>query len=476
MKFYESDTNRLAFFRQMRRASYSPLEQNPPPPQGDCEEPGDALLTPEDEQDAPSWANFRARILSFTRGRSKSPTLKSPGSKSPTCRSPTGRSPMSRSPASRSPSSRSPTSGRSPNRSPSSRSPTCQSPVNRSPTSKSPPLRSPTQRWAPTPLALKRGSFSRGSSRESRGSRESPTGALEPIDTPPSRRNSASKVKRCLKKAFSLNLEGAEVDDSGEMASPVAGAAALAGGGGAGGAGVPGGPGGGGGAGGRMVKLKIRSSPVEQVLEMTQLEDDERTAAAARRARKWSYHGTATPASPVEAPKRHSFSTGTDRSGIVVTNNDLVSLLGPTHRLTPPGLPVPEALPAGLPIMPNPRARGRSQSIAVCWDAEQNASSGGDGAADVPQVPITIRRTDCDYVAAPLVGNAGALEAPEEEDEAGEEHDKGEVDEGKLQWDSSGSTIDAGLLGSAIEKYLKTSRDVDSGGSVASALAGLQVK
>nr|XP_027232957.1 cyclin-dependent kinase 12-like [Penaeus vannamei] len=453
----------------MRRASYSPLEQNPP--QGDYEEPGDALLTPEEEPEAPSWANFRARILSFTRGRSKSPTLKSPGSKSPTCRSPTGRSPMSRSPASRSPSSRSPTSNRSPARSPSSRSPTCQSPVNRSPTSKSPPLRSPTQRWAPTPLALKRGSFSRGSSRESRGSRESPTGALEPIDTPPSRRNSASKVKRCLKKAFSLNLEGAEVDDGGEIGSPVAGAAALAGEGQGGGRsrGRRGGR-------GRMVKLKIRSSPVEQVLEMTQLEDDERTAAAARRARKWSYHGTATPASPVEAPKRHSFSTGTDRSGIVVTNNDLVSLLGPTHRLTPPGLPVPEALPAGLPIMPNPRARGRSQSIAVCWDAKQNASSGGDGDADGPQVPITIRRTDCDYVAAPLVGQAGTLEAPEEEDEAGEEADKGEVDESKLQWDSSGSTIDAGLLGSAIEKYLKTSRDVDSGGSVASALTGLQVK
>ncbi|XP_064095490.1 serine/arginine repetitive matrix protein 2-like [Macrobrachium nipponense] len=439
----------------MRRASYSPLDQNPPfvaDPDGQ----GTAgSISPDEEKEAPSWANFRQRILSFTRGRSKSPTSRSPGSKSP-CRSPTRRSPASRSPASRSPTSRSPAS-RSPasksptSRSPSSRSPTCQSP-NRSPTSKSPPLRSPTKHWSPVaPLALtKRGSFSRGSSRESRGSRESPTGgaAAEFAEVSQVRRNSGSKVKRCLKKAFSLNLEGGEVEDTGELGSPIAAAGAV-------------------GTGGRKVKLKIRSSPVEQVLEMTQLEDEESQAAALNRARKWSYHGTATPASPVEAPKRHSFSTGTGRSGIVVTNNDLASLLGPTHRLTPPGVPLPEDVVPMPPPLPNPRARGRSQSIAYCWDVQQNPAA---GAKPESGVPITIRRTDCDHIAA------SSLDYTEEEEEAGEDSEKEVDEEGKLLWDSSGSTIDASLLGSVIESFLKTSKEDEASGSVTSSLKGLQVK
>ncbi|XP_042231381.1 cyclin-dependent kinase 12-like [Homarus americanus] len=446
----------------MRRSSYSLLDQNPPPPSVDCEaQAGDALLTPEEETNMPSWTNLRAKILSFTRGRSKSPTLKSPGSRSPTCRSPTARSPALRSPANKSPASRSPTTCRSPGsksptaRSPCSRSPTIQSP-NRSPTNKSPPLRSPTQRWAPPPSLNKRGSFSRGSSRESRGSLVSPTGVVEFIEGQPIRRNSGSKVKRCLKKAFSLNL-GEGVEDGGELESPVGGVV-----------GVP---------GGRKVKLKIRSSPVEQVMEMTQWEEDEENAvAAARRTRKWSYHGTATPSSPVEAPKRHSFSTVSDRAGIVVTNNDLVSLLGTTHRLTPPGRPLPEDVPPEPPSLPNPRARGRSQSIAVCWDNQQNPTSGAKPDGDGPKVPITIRRTDCDYVALPLLSqNCSALETPEEEDEVEENEKDGEDKEGKLPWDSSGSTIDAGLLGSVIEQYLKTPKD-DDVGEVASSLTGLQVK
>nr|XP_053655918.1 neurofilament medium polypeptide-like [Cherax quadricarinatus] len=425
----------------------------------DCEgQPGDALLSPEEESDIPTWATLRAKILSFTRGRCKSPILKSPGSRSPTCRSPTARSPVSRSPTTRSPVSRSPTTCRSPVskspicRSPSSRSPTSQSP-NRSPTNKSPPLKSPTQRWAPSLALSKRSSFSRGSSRESRGSRESPTGVVDFLENQPARRNSGSKVKRCLKKAFSLNL-GEEEEDGVDVESPV---------------GAPGA------SGGRKVKLKIRSSPVEQVMEMTQWEeeDEERAAAGARRPRKSSYHGSTTPTSPVEAPKRHSFSTASDRAGIVVTNNDLVSLLGTTHRLTPPGLPVPVDAPPVPPDLPNPRARGRSQSIAACWDNQKNSTGDGQAEDNGPQVPITIRRTDCDYIALPLLAQSSStLEAPEEEDE---EDKEGEDQESKLLWDSSGSTIDAGLLGSVIEQYLKTSKE-DDVGEVSSALTGLQVK
>lgn len=269
------------------------------------------------------------------------------------------------------------------------------------------------------------------------------------------RRNSASKVKRCLKKAFSLSLEGQEgLENGADLGSPV------------GGTGVQ---------GGRKVQLKIRSSPVEQVMEMTQMEEEESAAAASRRARKWSYHGTASPSSPVEAPKRHSFSTVSDRAGIVVTNNDLVSLLGPTHRLTPPGVPVPEDVPPAPPSLPNPRARGRSQSIAVCWDNQPNLASGIKADGDGPQAPITIRRTDCDYIAAPLLSQS-ALEAPEEEEEADEDDKDSTELKRKLLWDSSGSTIDASLLGSVIEQYLKTNKDDEEVGEVSSALTGLQVK
>merc|ERR1712113_389407 len=110
---------------------------------------------------------------------------------------------------------------------------------------------------------------------------------------------------------------------------------------------------------GRKVKLKIKSSPVEQVVEMTKLEDEDiAIAAAAKCARKWSYHGTTNPVSPVEAPKRHSFSTAPGKSGIVVSNNDLVSLLGPKHCLTPPGKPVPCDAPPIPPLQTNQRPEG----------------------------------------------------------------------------------------------------------------------
>lgn len=279
---------------------------------------------------------------------------------------------------------------------------------------------------------------------------------MELADPQQARRNSASKVKRCLKKAFSLNLEGEDGDEVEDPESPV-GAAVT--------------------PGGRKVKLKLRSSPVEQVMEMTQLEEEESAVAAARRTRKWSYQGTGSPASPVEAPKRHSFSTVSDRAGIVVSNNDLVSLLKPTHRLTPPGLPVPEDAPPVPPVAPNPRARGRSQSIAACWDNQQNATNGNKPEGDGPQVPITIRRTDCDYVSAPLLAQTSSgLEAPEEEDEGDENEKDGDDQESKLLWDSSGSTIDAGLLGSVIEQFLKTTKEEDDVGDVTSSMTGLQVK
>lgn len=206
------------------------------------------------------------------------------------------------------------------------------------------------------------------------------------------------------------------------------------------------------------------------------MEEEESAAAAARRTRKWSYHGTASPSSPVEAPKRHSFSTMSDRAGIVVTNNDLVSLLGATHRLTPPGVPVPEDVPPVPPIQPNPRARGRSQSIAVCWDNQQNQANGVKGEGDGPQAPVTIRRTDCDYIAAPLLSQTSALEAPEEEEEADEDDKDSDDLKKKLLWDSSGSTIDASLLGSVIEQYLKTTKDDEDVDEVSSSLTGLQVK
>ncbi|KAK4297897.1 hypothetical protein Pmani_029713 [Petrolisthes manimaculis] len=408
----------------MRRSFYSQLEGGGSGVVDVEAQVGDTLLEEEQDTGNPSWANLRAKILSFTRNRSKSPNGRSPGSRSPTARSPAALSPRSRSPTiCRSPIARSPTS-----RSPILRSPTGPSP-SRSPTNKSPPLRSPTQRYPP-PLAFnKRGSYSRGSSRESWGSRDSPNSSQESAEPQGAIRNSGSKVKRCLKKAFSLNLEAGEGLEGTELESPGAGA-----------------------TGGRKVKLKIRSSPVEQVMELTQLEEEAGAAEAARRTRKWSYHGIASPTSPVETPKRHSFSTGSgDRAGIVVTNNDLASLLTAPNHLTPPGsagLPEPEPLEPAPP----PRARGRSQSIAVCSDAVQSE-------ADGPQAPITIRRTDCDHVSVPMAPLESTVE---EEEEPG--------------WESSGANIDPSLLGSVIEQFLKTTRDEEDVGEVTSALTSLQVK
>lgn len=171
------------------------------------------------------------------------------------------------------------------------------------------------------------------------------------------------------------------------------------------------------------------------------MDDDLRFAEAALRPRKWSYHGTASPSTPVEAPKRHSFSTASDhKSGIVVSNNDLAKLLG-QNKLLLPSLPLRDMAP--LPISSNTKARGRSQSIAVC--AQSNKLLAGKGASNEPIAPVTIRTIDCDHLAS--IKAYDSIESQKEEEEE---------DPDKVQWDSSGSTVDVNLLGSMIEKYLKT--------------------
>ena len=110
---------------------------------------------------------------------------------------------------------------------------------------------------------------------------------------------------------------------------------------------------------------------------------------------------------------------------------------------------------APKPTVPN-KSRGRSQSIAVC---AQNGpllpfKSKLDGA------PI-IKTTDCDHEAS-LMARTSSLgtQAEECEPEQSEETDDAKVD--KLLWDSCGSTVDVGLLGSVIETYLKTSAEDDT--------------
>ncbi|XP_050700045.1 translation initiation factor IF-2-like [Eriocheir sinensis] len=417
----------------MRRAAHSPMEGSLPPLLGP------ALLPA--ARDAPSWSSLRAKILSFTRGRSKSPAAApdTGGSRSPS---------MPRLPSLRSPTPRSPTA-RSP-RSPTSRSPLGPSPC-RSPTNKSPPSKSPTSRFAP-PGVLSRGALPRPAPREvSSPASEQPEGLA----------GRRALMRRCLKKAFSLNLEGGLTSGGGGE---------VGGGGG----------GGGGGAGGRKVQLKVRGSPGEQVVELTQLdEDDDETAAAmaaavgARRARKYSYQGNdSTPGSPVEAttPKRHSFSSGggegEGRAGIIVTSSELAGLLGPRRHLSPPGTAPPKDKSPTPPSSAVPR-RGRSQSIAACWDQQGQGGAGAGGGG--PQAPITIRRTDCDYEAA--APRSAPLEAPREEE--GEEE----------AWDgAAGLALDPGLLGSAIEHFLKAAHGEDpealapTAAAAVAAPAGLQVK
>ena len=429
-------------------------------------------------REAPTWAAFRGKFFSLAKYMNKSPPIpgmmspgsRSPGSRSPSNRSPTNRSPQSRSPASRSPGSRSPT-----RRTPSLnlKSPTGCPPSMRSPTSGvSTPIRSPTQpyqRSSPIPrvsptsqaqknsptqtsqrgnVASRRGSYKKSSKEtfSSSGEAENPPSAMKPAVI-------GKKIRKGLKKGLSL--------DSPEEWNPHEATGTPTG------SGSPGTP-----SGGRKVKLKIRGSPVEQLLEMTHLDDAWSLALAARKPRTGSYHGTtSTPSSEVEAPKRHSFSSVSGNSGIVVSNNDLEFLLRGKNTLTLPGLP---STPAPLiPTQTNPKVRGRSQSIAACAHSMQPDLTSGN-----PIMGPIIRRTDCDYVSA---SGITTLEDQEEEEEENEEGDSENKEEGesnlqkKLVWDSSGSTVDVGLLGSAIEKYLKTSnQNVDD--ELRPPISSLQVK
>ncbi|MPC66981.1 hypothetical protein E2C01_061140 [Portunus trituberculatus] len=391
----------------MRRGPQSPVQGATSPGLGSAP-----------QEDAPTWSSLRAKILSFTKGRGKTHGVtRTPSEKRP---------PPLRSPGPRSPTSRGP-------RSPTSRSPTSRSPT-RSPTAKTPPVKSPTQRFAP-PGLLTRVPLTRPMPREA---------APAPPEASEGMAGRRALMRRCLKKAFSLNLE---VGEGGEAAGS-----------------------GGGGGGGRKVQLKLKGGPGEQVVELTHLDEDEAEGAAGR---KWSFQGGSVPGSPVEveAPKRHhSFSSaGSEKeagqAGIVVSSTELAGLLGPRRHLSPPGAPSPPPTPpsAGVP------RRGRSQSIAACWD---NNQQGGTGAgAGGPQAPITIRRTDCDYESAP---RSAPLEAPREEE--GEEEEEGR---GGLPWEASrGCGLDASLLGSAIEHFLKTTRSEEQEGLVPTAApaAGLQVK
>ena len=140
-------------------------------------------------------------------------------------------------------------------------------------------------------------------------------------------------------------------------------------------------------------------------------------------------------------------------SGIVVSNTDLLSLLQPSQLLAFPGLADLKQFRTVMPRAPPtyPKSRGRSQSIAVC-------------AQSAPLLPLKahgaplIRTTDCDHEAS-LLARTSTLEDQAEESEADDIEDK-KAD--KLIWDSSGSTVDVGLLGSVIESYLKTSTEDES--------------
>ena len=453
----------------MRRSSCSAVEQqNTRILMRDS--PAETMIAMENEQrEAPTWAAFRSKMLNFTRKISgnpgymspghMSPGSWSPGTQSPSIRSPTNRSPTNRSPASRSPGSKSPTRWMP---SLNLRSPTGSgsSPSIRSPASGiSTPIRSPTQPYQRNSPISQRNSptqhqkssptqtSQRGSVMSRRGSyvkssRESFSTSGEG-ENPPGLNSKSSGNKKKLNKVLKrgLSLEGPEDwNNSNENNTTPSGS------------GSPGTP-----VGGRKVKLKLRGSPVEQLLEMTHIDDALSMALASRRPRQGSYHGTTTtPMTAVEQPKRHSFSTSSGTTGIVVSNTDLEFLIRGQNRLTLPGIPLPGS--QAPPTQSNPKVRGRSQSIAACAHSVAPDTSTIPGIPGMGPMPITIRRTDCDYIAA----NKTLEDQEEEEEETNEEELlKAEEAKKKLIWDSSGSTVDVGLLGSAIEKYLKTSNQDD---------------
>ncbi|KAF2369221.1 hypothetical protein FHG87_000022 [Trinorchestia longiramus] len=480
---------------QMRRMSCSAVEG---PRGGRCET---RLVEIERrKKEGPTWEAFRSRIFSFARSSTqglvglRSPVLRSsrspattPTSRSPSMRSPASTSPASRSPANRSPSSRSPAS-----RSPSTRSPASRSPArspSRASTSKTPvqspvtPLhRSPSSCSPPTNI-----NFQNPKRRGSRGSRESLSGPDTPTsvktiprkDSPTLETPSGVKAKRGRLRTFSLSLEGSEPGSiNSSLDSPSTPSCSS----------------------GRKAQLKIRSNSqtgpqmesgrrmsIEQnSFELSQIDDEINMEVAAQRPRKWSYHGTASPSTPVDMPKRHSFSTGSEQphgnsgtmSGIVVSNSDLLSLMQPSQLLALPGLADLKQFRTVMPRAPpaNPKPRGRSQSIAVC-------------ALSAPLLPLQsvggppiIRTTDCDHEASVLARSA-TLEDQDEESEQEGTPDATDKTAEKLVWDSSGSTVDVGLLGSVIESYLKISTEdesqatkKESSGGLTPACSRLQVK
>lgn len=428
------------------------------------------------KKEGPKWEAFRSRIFSFARtsnqGISSILGVRSPTG-TPLARSPSGTSPSSRSRTSRSPASRSTTSRSPVSRSPASRSPSTRSLASRSP-ARSPTVRTPVQ----SPVTPIHRSPSIGSPptyinisvHKRRGSRDSRESLSGPETTPTSikpqtRRESPTletpsgpKGRRGRLRTFSLSLDGSETGSpNSSLDSPSTPSA----------------------SGGRKAQIKIRGNssgqtpsgsatgrgaPEQQIMEMSQFDDERYMEAAASRPRKWSYHGTASPTTPVDIPKRHSFSTGSEQphgiegtmSGIVVSNSDLLSLLQPSQLLALPGLADLKQFRTVMPRAPPscPKPRGRSQSIAVCAQSAPLLPLKADGA------PI-IRTTDCDHEASVLARTSTLEDQAEESDADGSlDIDDQRID--KLIWDSSGSTVDVGLLGSVIESYLKTSTEDDN--------------
>ena len=452
---------------QMRRMSCSAVEG----PKGSrCETK--LVEVEKRKREGPTWEAFRSRIFSFAQARSReftnnralilgqrspvstptsrSPSVRSPASGSPASRSPSCRSPASRSPASRSPQSHSP--ARSPTRASAVRTP-IQSPV-------TPLQRSPSGGFPPISNINFQAQKRRGSkgSKESLSGSDTPTG-VKPIcrrDSPTIETPTGPKGRRGRLRTFSLSFEGSE---PGSMNSSLD---------------SPSTPGT---SAGRKVQLKMkandnipgrRGSPDQHLMELSQIDDEKNMEAAAQRPRKWSYHGTASPSTPVDIPKRHSFSTGTEQphgnsgtmSGIVVSNSDLLSLLQPSQLLALPGLSDLKQFRTVMQKPPPacPKPRGRSQSIAVC---AQSAPLMQPNAGGVDGAPI-IRTTDCDHEASVLARTATLEEQPEEVEEVVIELEE-KSSQDKLVWDSkAGSTVDVGILGSVIETYLKTSTEEDS--------------
>ena len=90
---------------------------------------------------------------------------------------------------------------------------------------------------------------------------------------------------------------------------------------------------------------------------------------------------------------------------------------------------------------------------------------------DLQEAEEEAEAAEAEAVAAAEGGGGEEEEGDKEEDGEAEGEEGGE---GKLKWDSSGSTINAELLGSAIEKFLKMSDEDSRGGGVLT--TGLQVK